>query len=213
MNIGDDQTRCAAKRLREPASSGGESQEEESENDESEEEEDESGEVVSQTQENENIDQENREFNMALLNVRSINKYIIRENNIIINLIRSHNLHFFFITETWLKPDSEGDEVLSNLLPQNCNFIHEPRPGRRGGGVAIVFSDEFECSKVDLGFTPETFECVAGRARQRNRDSTFLVVAVYRLGEESKTTFSEEFDEFLQKNKENYIVVAGDFNI
>lgn len=159
---------------------------------------------------------EDGKLRMALLNVRSVKKKTIVKGNVIRNLILSNNLDFFLITETWLRPGPEGDAILRSLLPPNRNFIHQPRREGRGGGVAIVYSDQFICSSVTL---PEivSFECVAGSVQCSNWDRPMLIITIYNPPPDHSmfVNFIDEFNMLMNSITPQYssVVFAGDFNI
>ena len=40
--------------------------------------------------------------------------------------------------------------ALADITPQGYNLIHKPRPGKRGGGVAIVTNNKFDVSPCKI---------------------------------------------------------------
>ncbi len=59
---------------------------------------------------------------------------------------------FFFLNETWLE-DSCSATVLNETAPPNFTFMRVCRTVRRGGGVAALFKDVYQCKQawVTLG--------------------------------------------------------------
>ncbi len=55
-----------------------------------------------------------------------------------------------FLNETWLE-DSCSATVLNETAPPNFNFISVCRTVRRGGGVAALFKDVYQCKQVSFG--------------------------------------------------------------
>ena len=56
---------------------------------------------------------------------------------------------FFLIIESWLSP---GDSVpLIETYPPDFSFFHQPRLSGRGGGLAVIHRDIFNCSPISLG--------------------------------------------------------------
>ncbi|KAK7926234.1 hypothetical protein WMY93_008544 [Mugilogobius chulae] len=90
------------------------------------------------------------------------------------------------LVEAWPR----GDEILRRILPPNYEFFQKPRKDQRGGGVAIVFSNQLQCRKVRLLYKP------------------------YPRYEEC-TNFSAEFLLLMNEMSADFshIIVAGDFNL
>ncbi len=66
------------------------------------------------------------------------------------DLITTNNLDFMFLIETWLE-DNCSATVLTETAPPNFNFISVYRTVRRGGGVAALFKDVYQCKQVSFG--------------------------------------------------------------
>ncbi len=66
------------------------------------------------------------------------------------DLITTNNLDFMFLIETWLE-DNCSATVLTETAPPNFNFISVCRTVRRGGGVAALFKDVYQCKQVSFG--------------------------------------------------------------
>ncbi len=83
---------------------------------------------------------------LAFLNTRSQ-----KNKSFVINdLITTNNLDFMFLIETWLE-DNCSATVLTETAPPNFNFISVCRTVRRGGGVAALFKDVYQCKQVSFG--------------------------------------------------------------
>ena len=54
-----------------------------------------------------------------------------------------------FLTETWLDENNSG-AVLIETAPPNFYFLHENRAHRKGGGVATIFNNAFQCKKITI---------------------------------------------------------------
>lgn len=72
------------------------------------------------------------------------------ETFLINDLITEHSLDSMFLTETWLDQSNSG-AVLIETTPPNYSFISEARVSRRGGGVAVLFNESFQCKQLSPG--------------------------------------------------------------
>lgn len=93
---------------------------------------------------------------LAMIHVCSL-----RNKTFILNkFIRTRNLDFLFITETWL--NAEDMFVLGEVLPSNFTVFNTPQETGRGGGVASIFKDTFICTRLKfehfLSFELQVFE-------------------------------------------------------
>ena len=76
-------------------------------------------------------------LNFCCLNVRSVNNKTLT----ISDFILSRNIDICAITETWLV-DHTSSAVLNDLIPKGYKLFHQPRTGKRGGGLTIIFRDK-----------------------------------------------------------------------
>lgn len=75
----------------------------------------------------------------SLINARSLSN----KTFILNDFFTAHRLDFLLVTETWL---NVGDFVpLVEVCPDDCHFLSTPRPSGRGGGLAAVFKNHFNC--------------------------------------------------------------------
>ncbi len=114
-----------------------------------------------------------------------------------------------FLNETWLE-DSCSATVLNETAPPNFNLISVCRTVRRGGGVAALFKDVYQCKQVSFGqyLSFEYLGIVLKGA------SHILFIIVYRPPKYSRA-FVEEFTELLSiiSSEFDCFAVAGHFNI
>ncbi|GAA6093891.1 RNA-directed DNA polymerase from mobile element jockey-like, partial [Tachysurus ichikawai] len=62
------------------------------------------------------------------------------------DVISSHNLDLFFLTETWLPP---GDvSAFSEILPSGYLYLNTPRQTGRGGGIATIHRQPLKCRQL-----------------------------------------------------------------
>ena len=123
-------------------------------------------------------------------------------------LVSDKNISFMFLTETWLKDD--GAATFIEACPSDYKFLHAPRPKKRGGGVAILFSNKFNCTKMNLG-SFSSFEYMAMRVQANLK---LIIIVLYRPPKFS-SSFLSDFSTFMSDVLTNYdkAIIAGDFNI
>ena len=87
-------------------------------------------------------------LNYAVTNSRSL----IPKIDSVVNYFEEHSLSFMIVTETWLKRNTETDEILQELQNgAHLNLIRKDRTSRRGGGVAILYDNrEAKLSKYQI---------------------------------------------------------------
>ncbi len=130
---------------------------------------------------------QNNGIKLAFLNIRSLKK----KSFLISDLITTNNLDFLFLNETWLE-DSCSATVLNETAPPNFNFISVCRTVRRGGGVAVLFKDVYQCKQVSFG-QYLSFEYLGIVLKGAPR---ILFIIIYRPTKYSPA-FVEEFTELL----------------
>ncbi len=125
------------------------------------------------------------------------------------DLITTNNLDFMFLIETWLE-DNCSATVLTETAPPNFNFISVCWTVRRGGGVAALFKDVYQCKQVSFG-QYLSFEYLGIVLKGATR---FLFIIIYRPPKYSPA-FVEEFTELLSTISSEFdcFAIAGDFNI
>ncbi len=142
---------------------------------------------------------------LAFLNTRSLTN----KSFVINDLITTNNLDLMFLIETWLE-DNCSATVLNETAPPNFNFISVCRTFRRGGGVAALFKDVYQCKQVSFG-QYLSFEYLGIVLKGAPR---ILFIIIYRPSKKSPA-FVEEFTELLSMISSEFdcFAIAGDFNI
>ena len=166
------------------------------------------------------IDPDNNKIStirMATINLQSIN----RKASFVHDIISENNLSFLSATELW--HTTSLDIPLLRTVPQGFRVIDQPRPvdpsstrapRTNHGGVAIFSSDRFSGKRLNLGFSPTTFELLA--CSLRSSSIIYTQVVIYRPGSEQVTDrFFDEITTLLEivATFQSQVVISGDFNI
>jgi len=140
---------------------------------------------------------------MALLNARSIRNKSFTLNE----LFTYKNLDFMLLTETWQQ--SMEFSHLIELCPVDCSFISTPLLLGCGGGLAVVYRNQFICHLMSSN-TYSSFELQMSKV---GRSDSFYCILVYRPPG-SLGPFLSDFADFLSSIiKLNRVIIVGDFNI
>ena len=149
----------------------------------------------------------------ALVNARSLPK---RTDIINYHLI-AYDLDLLAVTETWLT-DAHGDSDLLGICPTGYRAVHSARlGGKRGGGVALIYSESYRVTVTTVPFVAASFEFMV-LLLQCNSISIRLAI-IYRPPSQSTKCsdgqFLSEFSEFLQQLvvMGGKLLIVGDFNI
>ena len=142
----------------------------------------------------------------GLVNARSL----ANKTHILRDFFTSQGLDFLCVTETWL---GTGDSAcLTELSPPDCCYFNSPRAsGRKGGGIAVVFKNDFKCRQISLQSSFTSFElCLF----ELSRSHVVLCAVIYRPPKYNKN-FISDFSEFLAEILPKYdrVLIIGDFNI
>jgi hypothetical protein len=128
-----------------------------------------------------------------------------------------NNVDCAALTETWLTGDDRDDAVKSQLLPPGYKFLHVPRSGSRGGGVAVVSKEQYSI-KLDTPFQATSFETMSVLITVGSQ--AFRVVVIYRVPPSKrnkilKCKFLEEFADLVEQAATwtGRLLLVGDFNV
>jgi len=152
------------------------------------------------------------------MNVRSLSP--AKLDDLLVEL-RDRSLDVMLLCETWHDVDSV---VIRRLRADGFRVVERarPRPHRteatlsvNHGGVAIAAVAGVRLTKLDIGFQPSSFECVA--ARVSSGASSCIVVVIYRHPGSSAVTitFFAELADVLDRLSTfvDPLVLAGDVNL
>ena len=81
-------------------------------------------------------------------------------------------------TETWLS-NQTSPEILTELIPDGFKFLNQPRNGKKGGGLGIIYKKHLDLDifeSRELAF--ENFECLNYTLYRKNK--TLFMKIVYR---------------------------------
>ncbi len=145
-----------------------------------------------------------RRHNCALLNTRSLNG----KGTLLSDIMIERNLDLLFLTETWQMPD---DFIELNLLtPPGYSYLTKPRLTGRGGGLAVVFKNNYKMTKYDV-LNVSSFECLSFKLAG---PAPILILLIYRPPKHN-SSFLSELTELLTLAcaQHDRIIMLGDFNI
>ena len=147
----------------------------------------------------------NHKLNLGLLNIRSL----LNKPSSVNDLICQEKLDIIFLTETWLGTD--GTVPLAAACPPNYKFIHSIREGKKGGGLANIFSDTLKYRSLSLGH----FSSFEYQATLLENKAPVLMISIYRPPKSSKTLFLTEMSELLSICSTDYerTLISGDANL
>ncbi len=107
----------------------------------------------------------------GLANSRSLfkNQIVIQQQ------ITESGLDLLAITETWLTPE-HGEEIPRSVCPDGFSAINIPRPGKKGGGLAVIHRDTICVRLLPLEAHPATFEQLALSLQFNSTGFNFVVI-------------------------------------
>lgn len=80
------------------------------------------------------------------------------------------------ITETWLRPGNADEVKIGTLCPTGYRFLHVHRSHSKGGGVGILFKDNFQLN-TSIAESYQIFELMDVRLRSLE---SIRIIIVYR---------------------------------
>ena len=118
-----------------------------------------------------------------------------------------------FITEAWMK--LENTSKVADIRDLGYNVILQPRKGKRGGGVCVLYKDHINIKKCNINKN-KTFEVL--EVIINGKPDIIRVSACYRTGKMStdgRAKFVHDLDEYLQclSLKKGEKILLGDFNV
>ena len=139
-----------------------------------------------------------------LFNTQSINN----KGTLIEEHIREKGLDFMCLTETWHQP--EDYSALNEASPPGYSYLEAARSTGRGGGLAVIHTQDLELSPIPLPAT-SSCECLAFKFKP---PFSMTVLLIYRPPK-SNSAFIPEISDLLTTlciSSAN-IIILGDINI
>ena len=142
---------------------------------------------------------------MGLLNIRSL----LNKASSVKDLICDEKRDIMFLTEIWL--DSAAADTLALSCPTGYSFMNICREVKKGGGLAIIFSDILICKPLCLG----TYSSFEYQATILECKCPVLMITVYRPPKLSKALFLTEIADLLSICSTDYdrALLTGDYNL
>ena len=127
--------------------------------------------------------------------------------------LKETSCNICFITEAWLK--LKDTRTLSEIKDGGYKVKFQPRKGKRGGGVCVLYKDFIDLDKCKTN-SYKSFEVMEVTIKGINE--LVRVSTIYRTGKMStqgRTAFANELNEYLQSltQKKGTKILVGDFNI
>ena len=150
---------------------------------------------------------------VGLLNSQSAHKNISK----ILDCQHDYRFDVLALTETWFKSDGSDKHIEDKLTLPGYSFISKPR-GQRGGGLAILSSEELKLQESKYNLKFKSFECLNTIL---SLNSTCVhIVLIYRPPPSKRNKlkpgdFLHEFSLLLEDivTSPGHLLVLGDFNI
>lgn len=141
-------------------------------------------------------------------NAQSLNNKIID----FIQTLEDNSIDLGLVSESWLQ--SQNNTVTAVIKEAGYNIYHSNRTVQRGGGVAILSKSIFK-PKFEKSFNYLSFECVIQSLKVANHAGNLTIIVIYRHKGDTFSTFLEEFYEFVEYVKLNFMhfIICGDFNV
>ena len=147
---------------------------------------------------------------MASWNAQSVRN----KTSNILDYTTEHDLDIFLITETWLFSDDY--KSIGDMKPKGYDFCHVPRDDRQGGGIACIYKNGLNLTKLDAPYvtTMEIMELLLNVNSVKIR-----VITIYRPppSEKKKYSMSSFYREFYELMAHYVLttedlIICGDLN-
>ena len=155
-------------------------------------------------------------FRLGVLNTRSI----VNKAPLLHSLLDDNEISILALTESWIRSD-DPPVIKNGPAPPGYRILHVHRDsGRpagsdqtRGGGLALVYKDNFQISPHKHHTIQTSFELQLVNICSPGRD--FVLANIYRPPSASKSTFLAEFANLLTPlgmDAVDRLIICGDFN-
>ena len=149
---------------------------------------------------------------LCVLNTRSIRNKVTD----FVDFVTEKDVDIVAISETWLK---DGDDVIiRSITPTGYQFVQQPREGKTGGGVGLLFKSSLSVTVYHTS-SSKSFESLHAQVSDNSR--SFRLVVIYRPDLDMDghhvpfSLFRDEFSNLLDAYHlhPSELIMAGDFNI
>jgi hypothetical protein len=152
-------------------------------------------------------------LSLGLLNCRSLNNKCEAVKRLIID----EHLDVVALTETWLRDECDSHLIVSSI-PPGYNALRCDRIGKKGGGVALLFSPALRARNLtDINVTFKSFEILfteLASATSTAKSCKLRIAIIYRPPCSKTSIFLSEFETLLSNlNDFDDTVIVGDLNI
>jgi hypothetical protein len=150
---------------------------------------------------------------LGVINARSA----VQKAALLHDVITDHRLDLLVVTETWMR-STHPEAITKGVAPQGYDVIHSFRDsGDRGGGVALIYSDELQASKLTMSTVASSFEHLVAKVTMRH--GRVNLAGIYRPPSTSSCgapvgQFCTELGDFLDEllALPGQPLICGDFN-
>ena len=138
------------------------------------------------------------------LNCRGLKSKVSRLEYLLNADLIKLNIKVVMLIETWLKPDEE-----KYMKIKGYNFVGQPRPNRKGGGVGLLIREDIRYRVVSQKSEPE-FESILVELKNVNKE---LIGATYRPPNTDPQKFIAAYDELTNRFKHRKLTIGTDHNM
>ena len=138
------------------------------------------------------------------LNCRGLKSKITSLEHLLNYDLKMTNIKAVMLVGTWLKP---GEDRFINI--HGYNFIGQPRPNRKGGGVGLLLTKDLNYRVLSNRSEPE-FECIVVELKGPGKE---LIGTTYRPPNTDARRFLEYYDKMTLMFKHRSLTLGIDYNL
>lgn len=138
------------------------------------------------------------------LNSRSISNKLPH----LYTLISHHCPDILTITETWLKPSTQSEEI----LPPEYNILGQDRLSKKGGGIAILYKNTLTVQPLQTPLPKFNNAETLGTVLLLNKNKSINILSAYIPPGNNSPTI-EDILQWTNKNLPQETILLGDLNL